>query len=74
MNITIKGAIKTARGRKVRAVHDGSKVLAIIDGSDNTVTSTAHTMVEFNSRDEALSRLDEMNLKRPEEVIPWLQM
>lgn len=61
--------INTAVGKHFRLVHDGKKVLALVDGADNTVTSTLHPIEEFDTEKQALARIKALGLEYKADVI-----
>jgi len=52
-----------ATGQAIRLVHDGEKVLALIDGTDSNVTSAAHKIEEFKTQSEVMLRIDKLGLE-----------
>ena len=54
---------KHAKGKAWRLVHNGSKAIALIDGTDNCETTTIHELEEFATKEDALNRIKELNLE-----------
>lgn len=54
---------KRANGQAFRLVHDNKKVMALIAGTDKTVTSTIHEMEELATEKEALDRIKALGLE-----------
>lgn len=54
--------INTASGKTFRLIHDGKKVLALIPGTEDTVTSTLHPIEEFETEKQALDRIKDLGL------------
>jgi stalled ribosome rescue protein Dom34 len=46
--------INIASGQAFRLVHDGTKVISLIEGTDNDKTTSEHTIVEFQTEQEAI--------------------
>ncbi len=64
--VTVDGQeypFKNLTGAKWRLVHNGEKVLALIEGTERTVTSTMHSVEEFDTRQAALDRIEALNLE-----------
>ncbi len=64
--VTVDGQeypFKNLTGAKWRLVHDTKKVLALIEGTDKTVTTTMHSVEEFDTRQAALDRIEALNLE-----------
>jgi len=54
--------INTASGKTFRLIHDGKKVLALVAGAVDTVTSTLHPIEEFETEKQALDRIKDLGL------------
>ncbi len=64
--VTVDGQeypFKNMTGAKWRLVHDTKKVLALIEGTEKTVTSTMHEVEEFETKQAALDRIEALNLE-----------
>lgn len=61
--ITINGNIKTITGDKYRLIHDNTKVLALIDGSEQSKTTTIHEVEEFETEQQAIQRIEDLGLE-----------
>lgn len=67
--ITEKDGIKNITGKMWRVVHDGEKVVAVIEGTETNVTSTSHSVMEFETQEECLAAIGCLGLKYdPEET------
>ncbi len=55
--------IENATGQAYRLVHNGQKVMALIEGADNTTTSTIYTIEEFATKQQALDRINSLGLE-----------
>ena len=60
-----EGDIKNITGESWRLVYDGEKVIALIEGTSDSVTSTSaeNTVQEFNTEEEALDKIKELKLE-----------
>ena len=63
MAIKVKGNVKNLKGKNFRLVHDGVMVLAIIDGTAKNVTTTIHSVAEFNTKGQAVSEIENLGLE-----------
>ncbi len=61
--ITINSKVKNVTGKMFRLVHDGKKVMALIEGTDITRTSTMHEVEEFETEQLALNRIKDLGLE-----------
>ena len=61
--ITIDGKIKNITGKGLRLVHNDIRVIALIEGTKQTITSTTHKVEESNIEQEALNRIGILGLK-----------
>lgn len=55
--------VNQATGTKFRLVYDGKTVIAIIEGTDKTITTTCHTIEEFDTEKQALARIKTLGLE-----------
>ncbi len=60
--------VNNATGKALRLVHDGKTVIAIIEGTAKTITSTLHTIEEFATKKHAEDRIKELGLQYTKEV------
>ena len=60
--ITADGVVKNMTGEMSRLVHDGKSVLAIIEGTDKTITTTIHDTEEFKTESESIDRISVLKL------------
>jgi hypothetical protein len=60
--------INIASGQAFRLVHDGTKVISLIEGTDSDKTTSEHTIVEFGTEQDALDYILEQGLvyEKPE--------
>ena len=61
--ITADGVVKNMTGEMSRLVHDGKSVLAIIEGTDKTITTTIHYTEEFKTESESIDRISVLKLR-----------
>ena len=54
--------VNHASGKSFRLVHDDVKVVAVIEGMDKTITSTMHTIEEFDTEKAVADRIEALNL------------
>ena len=54
---------KNITGTDYRLVHNGVKVVALIEGTEKTVTSTNHRAEECSTKQEALNRINALGLE-----------
>ncbi len=54
--------VENASGQAYRLVHNGLKVMALIEGTDITTTSTIYTIEEFVTKQQALDRINSLGL------------
>ena len=59
-----------ATGKNFRLVHNGETALAVIDGTEKTVTTTIYQIEEFDTKKKALDRIDKLGLEyeNPEQI------
>ncbi len=50
--------IETASGQAYRLAHNGLKVMALIEGTDTTFTTSIYTIEEFATKQEAIDRIN----------------
>ncbi len=55
--------IENASGQAFRLVHNGLKVMALIEGADNTTTSTIYTIEEFATKQQVIDRINSLGLE-----------
>ena len=55
--------IENASGQAYRLVHNGQKVMALIEGSDNTITTSIYTIEEFATKQLAINRINALGLE-----------
>lgn len=60
--ITIDGKTKNVTGEGFRLVHDRKRVVMLIEGTEETITSTKHEVEEFKTEQEALDWIKKMGL------------
>ena len=62
--ITIdKKGIKHITGKGFRLVHDDTKVITLIEGTEQTITSANYRVEEWGIKQEALNRIDVLGLE-----------
>ncbi len=67
--ITLKDSgSKDMTGAKWRLVYDKNKFIALIEGTEDTVTTTSHLVEEFGTKKEAIERIRVMGLEYEPEV------
>ncbi len=66
--ITITGNVKDMTGAKWRLVHNGVKVLALIEGMEKTVTTTIHKVEEFDTEQQVFNGIKGLGLEITEGV------
>lgn len=59
--LTFKANYITGKG--FRLVHDSEKVIALIEGTDTTITTTIYNAEEFKTEKEILDRIEELGLE-----------
>lgn len=64
--------VKNAKNKKNRLIYIDGKVVIHVDGTDITITSTLHTVEEFNTTEQVLDRIKELGLEYipPEDPSP----
>jgi len=62
--------VNNAREKAFRLVYEGGKVRTIVEGADNTVTSTLFNIEEFSTEQTSLDRIKKLGL----EYIPPLDI
>ena len=63
--------VKKTTNKNFRLVYINGKVVTLVDGTDLTITSTLHTVEEFNTTEQTLSRIEKLGLEyTPDEEIP----
>ena len=55
--------VEKASGQAYRLVHNGVKVMALIEGTDITFTTSIYTIEEFATKQEALDRINVLGLE-----------
>ena len=55
--------VENASGKAHRLVHNGQKVMALIEGTDITFTSTIYTIEEFTTKQQAIDRINSLGLE-----------
>ena len=55
--------IENASGQAYRLVHNGLKVMALIEGTDITTTSTIYTIEEFATKQQVIARINSLGLE-----------
>ncbi|KKL03618.1 hypothetical protein LCGC14_2624340, partial [marine sediment metagenome] len=55
--------VETASGKAYRLVHNGQKVMALIEGTDITFTTSIYTIEEFVTKQQALDRINSLGLE-----------
>lgn len=68
--ITIASVGKNITGAMFRLVYKDKKVMALVEGTEDTVTHTIHKVEEFETKQQALDRIKELGLEYslPEEL------
>jgi len=61
--ITATSIGKKMTGAMFRLVYKDKKVMALIEGAEDTVTHTIHKVEEFKTKQEALDRIKELGLE-----------
>ncbi len=69
--IKIDGNVKNITGKAWRLVHDGIRVLALIEGTVETITTTKHEIEEFDTEEQAFERIKVLGLELNNEY--WLR-
>jgi hypothetical protein len=65
-----KYGTKNVTGTGFRLVHNDTKVVALIEGTEQTITSTNHKAEERSTKQEALTRIDILGLEsEPPDII-----
>jgi len=59
---------KTVSGEGIRMIHDTKKVLTLIQGSKDNMTTTIHPVEEFLNEKDLLDRINKLNLECDEEL------
>ena len=55
--------VEKAAGAAYRLVHNGQKVMALIEGTDSTITTSIYTIEEFATKQEAIDRINVLGLE-----------
>ena len=55
--------VNHASKKKFRLVHDIKKAYVIVDGNEKNITSAIYDMKEFNTKEEALDKVEELGLE-----------
>ena len=55
--------VENASGAAYRLVHNGQKVMALIEGTDITTTSTIYTIEQFATKQQAIDRINSLGLE-----------
>lgn len=66
--ITISKNIKTITEKMFRLVHDNVKVIVLIEGTEQSITTTIQEVEEFETKQQALDRIDELGLDYTKEL------
>jgi len=63
--------VENSRQKAFRLVWEGKKCFTLVEGTDLTVTSSLHFIEEFETRNQALMRIEKLNLEydTPQEEI-----
>ncbi len=66
--VTLEYDVFNVTGAKWRLVHNGEKVLALIEGTEKSVTSTMHDVEELDTKQKALDRIEALDLVSIENI------